>query len=352
MALARLRYDPTLAANTAAANPSVALDQLWIRFDIAHTVFITAGKQHVKWGASRFWNPTDVLSPAPTDPLAAFDQRLGATLLKIHLPWEARGWNFYALGLLDNAGPAGTLGKLGAAARAEVVLGSTELGADAVMVGGRRPRYGLDFSSALGPVDIYGEVAFRRGADYQRWSLSREVDWDNPVDLLGALQSEQLEGTQLQASGGARYSFNYTDQNELTVGAEYFYNPVGTSTPRLYPWLMLQNQFQPFYVGQHYLAVYALAPQLPGELRHVGVSLSNLGNLSDSSFITRLDVFFRVLSYLSIEAFGATHYGHRGGEFRFAFELPEISFAPGQSTPPISVPAPLFELGLGLRVSL
>ena len=48
---------------------AVALDQLWVNFDLARTVFVTAGRQHVKWGVGRFWNPTDFLHRAPRDPL-------------------------------------------------------------------------------------------------------------------------------------------------------------------------------------------------------------------------------------------------------------------------------------------
>ncbi|MHB8874718.1 MAG: hypothetical protein ACYC8T_13600 [Myxococcaceae bacterium] len=360
MLLARLQYDPTLAPGEAPspladpdapvpANPSVALDQLWIRFDIAHHVFVTAGKQHVKWGASRFWNPTDFLTPQKRNPLDPFDARLGATMLKVHVPWEERGWNFYAIGLLDNAGPANTLGELGGAVRAEVVLGQTEVGAEGVFVGGQRPRVGIDLSSAVGPVDVYGEVALRDGADFQAWTPNGEVNWNNP---LSNIQLRKLSGLQAQASGGLTYTFNYTDQNALTVGAEYFYNPVGVSSRALYPWLIFQNQFVPFYVGQHYVAVYALAAGLPGNLTNVTLSLSNVGNLSDRSFLSRADAFIRVLSFLSVELFAAGHYGATGGEFKFALDLPQINIPGSAPIGPIQVPPPIFELGAGLRVSL
>ncbi len=363
MMLARLQYDPTqpaeqpvspfgLPGGPTIANPRVALDQLWIRFDVARTVFVTAGKQHVKWGASRFWNPTDFLTPTRKDPLAAFDTRLGATMLKAHLPWEAKGWNFYGIGLFDNSGPAATLGQLGGAARAEVVVGMTEAGIDAVVVGGRRPRYGLDLSSALGPVDVYGEVALRSAADFQVWKLTRDVSWKNPIDAVSAIESDNKQGLVAQASGGVTFTFNYTDKNALTVGAEYFYNPVGASTPALYPWLLYQNQFQPFYAGQHYAAIYALAAGLPGNLTNVTLTLSTLGNLSDRSFVTRVDSFIRVLSYLSVELYAAGHYGQKGGELRFALDVPALNFGPGQTTPAVQVPAPVAEGGIGLRVSL
>ena len=56
----------------------MVLDQAWLAFDIAHTVFLTVGRQHVKWGVGALSTPTDFLASAPRDPLALFDARLGS----------------------------------------------------------------------------------------------------------------------------------------------------------------------------------------------------------------------------------------------------------------------------------
>jgi hypothetical protein len=360
MLLARLNYDPVYDPNDPEfpflalpprPNPSVALDQLWIRFDIARTVFVTAGKQHVKWGASRFWNPTDFLSPSFKDPLAVFDVRLGANMLKLHIPWEAKGWNFYAIGLLDNAGPANKLGELGGALRAEIVLGGAELGADAVYVRGSRPRYGLDLSTALGPIDLYGEVAFRDGADFRQWRL---IDGTINVNkrIEESFEAFNLRGLITQVSGGVTFTFNYTENNALTLGAEYFHNPAGLDDPTFYPWLLSQGEFNAFYVGRHYAAIYAMAMGLPGGFDDITLILSNLGNLSDKSFTSRLDAIFRVLSYLSVETCVSTNYGTTGGSFRFAVDLPPLPAGEGKLSDPIFFPPTVLQLGVGLRVSL
>jgi len=67
--------------------PQVALDQLWLRFDVKHTVFVTAGKQHVRWGTARFWTPADFLHIRRRNPLDVFDARTGTTMLKLHFPF-------------------------------------------------------------------------------------------------------------------------------------------------------------------------------------------------------------------------------------------------------------------------
>ena len=51
------------------ANPAVILDQLYLRFDILRTVFVTVGRQKMKWGTAHVWNPTDALNAQKRDPL-------------------------------------------------------------------------------------------------------------------------------------------------------------------------------------------------------------------------------------------------------------------------------------------
>ncbi|XXF76051.1 hypothetical protein P2318_23730 [Myxococcaceae bacterium GXIMD 01537] len=350
MVVGRMTFDPTVTSGGSTSNPRVLLDQAWLRFDIEHAVFVTVGKQHVKWGTSRFWNPTDFLSPQRRDPLAVFDARTGASMLKIHVPWEAKGWNFYALGMLDNAGPANSLGRVGGALRAEMVLGETELGLSAVAQRGLKPRYGIDISSALGPLDVYAEMALRRGSDLPMYRLPAGTTLETLFS--GDLQVERYfpSGLTPQVSGGATYSFAYAENELATVGVEYFYNELGYPTEIAYPYLLAQGQFQPFYLGKHYGAVYAVVAG-PGSWDRTTFVLSNLGNLSDRSFISRLDVTHRALSYLSVEGFTAVHYGRKGGEFRFGLDIPPV-VVDGQAFPGFKQPAPTLELGVGLRVNL
>lgn len=340
----------TPSLSSAASNLSVALDQLWLRFDIAKKVYVTVGRQKVKWGASRIWNPTDFLAPAPRDPLAQFDQRLGANLLKVHVPVESLGWNFYGYGMLDNVTPADTLGKIGGATRAELVFKQTEIGLAGAWVKGRRPRYAVDISSALGPIDVYGEAAFRDGRDFTRWKLMDGTTLDTSRPLSTEVELERLSGLAVQASGGFTFTFNYTDNNSMTAGVEYFYNPAGYDSPVFTPISLVTGRFQPFYTGRHYLAAYLLALGLPGDLNWVTVLLNCINNLSDPSGIARLDVIMNVLSYLTIEAFASVNYGVRGGEFRLGYDVP---LGPvGTEAPSLKIPAPIASFGVGLKLSI
>jgi hypothetical protein len=150
-----LGYDPSTGGLTAGVRgPRVVLDQLWVNFDVDRRIFVTAGKQHVKWGVGKFWNPTDYLHPVPRNPLAVFDERVGTMMVKLHAPWEALGWNAYGVAVLEDISgleePTNRLGRVGVGGRVEAVAGTVELGADALAQDGHRPRFGVDASAGSG----------------------------------------------------------------------------------------------------------------------------------------------------------------------------------------------------------
>jgi hypothetical protein len=359
---------PGLAAGTS-TEPRAVLDQLWVNFDVHRRVFVTAGRQHVKWGVGRFWNPTDYLHPVRRDPLAPFDDRTGTTMVKLHVPWEARGWNFYGIALLDD--PAGkgdgasTLGKVALAGRAEVVLGPAEVGADALLRDGQRPRFGLDFSAGIWDLDVHGEVALRTSSDVPLWEQT------NPgaPSILDRYGRRTLKGVTPQAVLGVSWEANYSDEDAVRFGAEYFYNGLGYDDAHIYPWLMVEpawfgfpttalppafaqktNDFTPFYVGRHYAGAYVLLAA-PGSWNDHTFTLSGIVNASDGSAIVRLDHSVVVNTYLTVESYVAGNVGKEGGEFRFALDVPPQSVGP-LVTPALRTPPPVMTAGVALRVKL
>ncbi len=351
MIVGRLAFDPTVTPSATSffapsldGGPTAALDQAWIKFDVAHRAFITAGRQHVKWGASRFWNPNDLLHGARRDALAQFDARVGQTMLKVHVPWERYGWNFYGIQLLESLDHADTVGRTGGAARAEVVLGPAELGLDGLVQRGFRPRAGADLSSALGPFDVYGEGTVQYRTDRPLW---RKAAVQPPVG--SALESYTPEKVVGSVSGGLNWAFKFTDKDVMTVGAEYFYNPAGYTDKAIYPWLMFNGDFAPFYVARDYAAAYVFF-SVPGTNGNHTITLSNLANLSDHTAIARLDWTATVVTHMRFEAYAAGSYGAPGGEFRFGLDTSPTAIN-GLPVPAFHLPAPVAEAGLALRVS-
>jgi hypothetical protein len=370
--LGRFSYDPAVAD----ATPQGVLDQFWVNFDLDHRAFVTAGRQHVKWGVGKFWNPTDYLHPVKLDPLATFDARAGTTMLKVHLPWEKLGWNFYAMALLedlagDTGRPANRLGRIGGAARAEIVLGPTELGLDAAVQDGHHPRFGVDLSGGLGDFDLHSELALRTGGDDPHWIRAGTPAPGPYADLLGWVPDTSQRVTPQVVVGGT-WSYKYSDEDSLSVTMEYFYNDLGYDDPSVYPYLLLgapafttvggvpvptgvrqdPTAFQPFYLGRHYAAASLYLPK-PGSWNDTNISLTVLGNLSDRSWVARLDASVLVLTYLTVETYVAGHFGREGGEFRLTIPpgvAALMASQPGAQAVPAG--APVVDAGIGLRLSL
>ncbi|MGZ5958208.1 MAG: hypothetical protein ACXWLI_07310 [Myxococcaceae bacterium] len=409
--LGRLTYDPFFAvtvggtalpgvpASTTVSNPAVVLDQAWLAFDIGHAVFLTVGRQHVKWGVARFFTPTDFLASQPRDPLALFDSRLGVTMIRAQIPWERAGWNFTAIALfeptqlvgggysgsaaVENPGssginPTGSTGTefrdIGGALRAEFAFKNGAVGLDGLVQRNRSPRAGADVTMSLGDFDIYGEVAWKQYSDAPS---SRTFDVTTQVDLSGqtipgnppivlppgtflpvtsqvSVAIAPRSRPVVQAAGGVTYSLNFEGNKSLTFGAEYFYNSASYARTE-YLGLLLVRGFQPFYVGEHYLALSATLLDTTAKTTWV---LSGIGNLSDASYVARLDFVVTVLSYLSVEAYVAGHFGQTGGELRLGF--PQTTLGPPLVTglPPGTpfvfgpVNPPVVDVGVGLRLSI
>jgi len=327
-------------------NPQMVLDQAWLKFDIDQTVFVTAGKQHVKWGPARFWNPTDFLNTQKLDPLLPYDLRLGNTLMKLELPIESRKTNLYAITTFDNPRPASTLGQMGEALRFEKVIGSAEVGIDAVYRRNVAPVYGADLSAPLGPFDVYADLAYLTASPNLIYQLPNGLV--SGPDLSTQYTATGLSGPQVQVSGGINYDFAWKENSQATIGIEYFYNQNGYTNSSVYPVLLFLGQYQPFYTGRQYAAIY-LTAEGPDHDKHTSYTFSTIGNFSDNSFISRIDFTWRFLTYLTFEAYVDGHYGTQGGEFNFALTTPTLTYQ-GSPIPAQNIPATIADLGMALRL--
>ena len=343
----RIKHDFTVAdgATDILGRPrpetEVLLDQLWIKTDILRRVFVTVGRQRVRWGVGRFWNPTDFLNSSRRDPLAVFDQRLGVSLVRFHVPLEAYGWNFYAIANVEDAN---RLDAVGGALRAEILVGQTEISVSGAFQKDQPLRLGADVSMGVGWLDLKGEVAVQHGVKtpFFRGPL---IVAERLVPSTFSREDEWV----LQATGGAELSIPIGEADSIVVGAEYFYNRAGYADEALYPWLIYQRQWSPLYVGRHYGGVYALVAA-PGRWDDTTFLLSGLSNLSDGSALARLDYSVRVFRYLDLRAFGSVHLGSEG-ELRLRVDVDPTTLVPGLEQG-VHVSPPSFEVGVTMSMAL
>jgi hypothetical protein len=329
----RLEYDWTIAdgqvdplTGEELQRASVLLDQLWIKADIARKVFLTVGKQRIKWGAGRFWNPTDFLNTERLDALAVFDERTGVALVKAHVPLGT--WNAYAIANLERTG---SLDAAGGAARLEALVGNTEITASMAARKDQPFRLGADVSTGVGLFDLYAEGALLHGDDLHTWAGTLAEDAPLPTKV------DRSDEWIPQVTAGGEITFKIGDIDTLSLGVEGFYNGLGYDNPDLYPWLFAQGDLQFFYVGKYYASAYAYLPA-PGNWQHVSFTGSYISNLSDETSVARLDASWVVLTELTLNAYVQYHLGKQG-EFAYSVELPDYTYV----MPPV-------ELGIGARI--
>lgn len=391
----RLTYDPTqvdgrtTAFGTTQQSLATSLDQLWVKWDAYRRVFFTLGRQRIKWGAGRFWNPTDFLNQQRLNAIALVDTRLGSTLFKVHVPVESLGWNFYAIANLSGAS---TPADAGGAVRGEFVLGPAEIALSAQVrrapaagafpaalvdkvsanVPGASAGYftlnapvpdagvdtlvqlGADLSAGLGPLDLHLEGALTRGN--KSLFLDRALGVNDVVAALttpagGAPLPAHYRDAEwiAQVVAGAEASIKYSDQDSIALGAEYFYNAAGSSDPAAYATLAAVGNFTPFYLGRQYAAVYALLAN-PGDWNNTSFTLSWLANLSDRSSLARFDYSVVVLTNLTIRAFANYHFGDNG-EFKLGGAFTGLPVGTSASATTVLNPVTL-DVGAGLIMSL
>lgn len=322
------------------------LDQAWLKFDIERRVFFTVGKQRIKWGAARLWNPTDFLNRERLDPLSVIDLRLGVPLVEVHVPWEAAGANFYAIALLDDADE---LSKLGGAARIEWVLGPSEVSASVVARKDAPLRVGADVSAGVGPLEVRVEAAAIRDADRQRWEGTYDPEAGVTPTRVDA------EAWAPQAVGSVEWGIAYGDDDVLYLTGEYFYNGAGYADGELLPWLAGTGELEPLYTAQQYAGLAVVLPA-PGSWDDTTFIMSGLMSLSDGSAFVRLDHQVTVLTRLRVSSYIGAGVGTEGGEFRLAGDIPTFGVgADPLATPPTGtsvVAAPRLTAGVWLSVDI
>ena len=372
----RLAYDPTFSGVEEDASDGLGsilgaqstdlagfLDQLWVKFDADHRVFFTVGKQRVRWGTGRVWNPTDFLNGQRFNPLALFDPRLGVGLIKVQVPFEDIGANLYAVANLEGAQ---TLDQIGVALRAEIALEQAEVAVSGSWRSGEPLRLGLDLSGGLGDFDLRAEAALLY--DLQSPFLTGTWSGAEPLELSGVSARYRNDELIPQIVVGGDYTLDYGDGEQAILGLEYFYNDTGYDSAELYPLLALapnlyqiQNLgladlgftsepptlLQPLYLGRHYLSAFVLLPQ-PFGAEDWFTTFTGIVNLSDGSAVLRVDQSVQLFRFLTLRAYGNVHLGNEG-ELRLGVDVASIPLLLPDG---ISSAPPLFELGLALSTTL
>ena len=232
--------------------------------------------------------------------------------MKIHIPIEKQGFNYYALLQFDDVQRNDDIG--GALRGEFAIAGKAEL-ALTLNTGRSRPvSGGIDLSGAVGPVDMYVEIAGRKGE-------SRDFFEGTLAPDTGTLPTAKSRKEDLltEAVTGIQYSLKYSADDSLTVGGEFFENGLGYRDRELEMYSLVLRQSKPLYAGRQYAGAYVRVPS-PGSWNDTSFFLYGLQNLSDKTSLTRVTTTWKIYKDATIEAFVSHCFGDFG---ELCFRVPK-----------------------------
>jgi hypothetical protein len=281
---------------------SADLDEAKIMFNTYNSVFFTLGKQKVKYGAAKFWNPTDFLNQTMKNPFYDYDRRTGLPLVKIHVPINSS--NFYLIGDLDDAR---NIDQVSYVVRYELPLEASEFSISTRAKKDAATKLGFDLSTALYEIDVYAEASVSKGSDKIFYTQAGTPYMDTKKAYW-------------TVSAGMSYEMPFLDADSITFSLEYYYNGEGYKDPSMYGVLWLKKAYVPLNTAKQYAMFMVYAPN-PGSWNDTNISVFNIANLTDSSAITRAELMYLFTKDLSIGFNITGHYGKSSGEFRLYGQL-------------------------------
>ena len=312
--LLRLGFDPSAESEELL---QLMVDQLSLRFDLDHQVFFTLGRQQVIWGPGMIWTPTDFLRPPNLTPLEAFDLRTGTDMFRVQVPLSGIRTNVTAAAFMVRTAEvpeAEEETRFGAAFRVEVELPRGELGASAVFLQQRRPRYGLDLAIGLGDVDFYSAIAMQRDTERRLWRRTE-----------AGFEPRALSSPAFQVMAGATTQWRLWDVYQLGLRLEGFWNELGYVDSEELTWLVANGDHEPLRSGRLYGVTQLSLTRRSAHEPTLQVSI--MGNILQRSFFTRVEASTVVVMAFRLGVFFEAPIGPAGSEFRFQTDSGAISAA-------------------------
>jgi hypothetical protein len=223
--------------------------------------------------------------------------------------------------------------RYGGSVRADVALGRTgELSLMATFTQHRRPRYGLDWSMGVGPLDLNAEVALVRDTDVKLWDRT----------AVGFTERD-FGGPKLLASGGVSTQFRLADLYRCTLRFEGFYNSLGYDDRDYLTWLHSTGDYRGLFFGRYYGMAQATIARRSS--LYPTIMFTNVANVLDRSLLSRVDFSLLVTPSARIFLYAEVPLGQRDSEFLYQ---PDTSVV--ETAPPTELG--LFRAGINIRMRM
>ena len=291
----------------------VTISELFSDITVGDRLFLRGGKHTVTWGVGYFFSPADIINLERIDPEDPEADREGPVNLRGQVPLGTT--NFYLYGLP----PVGSEEFGALAPKAEVVLGTFELGAGAFWRYEDDPAAMVTLEGTVSDWSFFGEGVFLGSSD-RRYIREVTPTPTNPAGLEVSTREEPV----WSATGGASYRYSPVESDTMFFATgQYLYNGAGYEDPQVLSanregvaLLLAAGELGPSDLvqpGRHYAAVSGSVRSILGS--ELSVQSLWYGNLADASGQVSATLSYRFTDYLSASSSAAYRYGEPGDEF-------------------------------------
>ena len=275
-------YFPAQTLDTA-----ILLKEFFIDLNYENIVYLRAGKQVLTWGRGYLWNPTDLLNRERKSFIDMDALREGVYGLKMHIPFGTLV-NIY--GFLDTT-DAQNVTDFAAAAKLEFLIFNTEIAVSGWFKDKFIPVFGIDFSTRLFDIDLYGEASISYGDNIKKYStvkqefISIRDEWVTQISIGGTIFFDLLDvKDRISLTGELYYNHAGYEDNVFESEALGTFFESGD---------LIHNRY-----GIYYGAFYLNANKFL--LSDMVLNISTIGNFSDISFMVNSGITYNPVNNFTL----------------------------------------------------
>jgi hypothetical protein len=313
-------YDIALSSGSFAIDSGMVFDvpEFFIDANYRNIVYIRAGKQVLQWGRCFLWNPTDFVNVEKKTFFQRMGHREGAYGLKMHIPYKTL-FNFYSF---VDLGEVNYADEVAVSAKAEALVGRTEM---AVSIRGKKeqkPIFGFDISTQLFEVQIAGEAALRNGRDMISLDLDSMVitDLGNswiPRASVNLMKFFPLNGVADRVMVSSEFYYNHAGYNPniFDGGLVDYQKIIGTLLRKDNNLETILSLYEPNSYSKYYAMLSTSISRFI--LNDMSFSCSAVGNLSQKCAMLTGGVTYTTLHDFTLSANLNGFVGKKNTEYTF-----------------------------------
>lgn len=301
--------------------------EFFVDTPIKNTVYLRTGKQVLRWGRCRLWNPTDVINIDKETFIDRTTAREGVYGIKIHVP-RGTQYNWYAF---IDTGKKWDKDTTGGALKFEFLTGNTEMAFSIWDKNHFKPVLGYDVSTRVLGLDVVSEISASKGFLHNTLnqtgnilSIGNREEWETRASLdVGRDFNFRDEPDKVNITGSVFYNGPGHTKNVFSDGNTYVYaQPITLDNGTVVPggdkatFFLANHLYETNYHGRYYAALFTSV----NKFFNSNFTLSNniIRNISDGSSIFSTGLHYENINNWEADLNAYVFDGHKDREYTFA----------------------------------